>query len=219
MPIHPQIIAYTLPSVNIPLHSTSGWTVSSASGTGVGTINTATQRARTTVTSGTLGWAENTRDINIDLPSIDGSSVEITARLATFTNADVNSRAQIVIQYPVTGIVFGITIWGDGTFEKGFLSSAGAYTAGSSSSPAVFPIDGTGWVKLRVRGGFYEGLFGVGSATPPTQWLTTGSATAGISADGDLVPTEFTAGGGQVTAGPAGNLVIEWSNISIKHLS
>lgn len=209
-----------LGSIAIPLSTSSGWTVTSQSGTGAGSIITGTQRARTTVTSGTLGWAENTRSITQDLPTLDGSNCELIAQLVTFTNADVNSRAQIVIQYPVTGIVFGITIYGDGTFETGFLSSAGLYTAGTSSAAGTLPLDGTGWVKLRVRGGLYEGLYGVSAgSTPPTQWYTTGSSTAAISVDGDLVPTEFTAGGGQLTTGPVGNLTIEWANLSVKNLS
>lgn len=57
MPITSKLDTATLRSVNIPLNTTSGWTVTSASGTGAGSINTTTQRARVVVTSGTLGWA------------------------------------------------------------------------------------------------------------------------------------------------------------------
>lgn len=220
MALYPTFNVTTLRSVQVPLNNGSGWTVTSQSGTGAGSIQTATQRARTTVTTGTLGWAENTRDITEDLPTLDGSSCEIVARLATLTNGDANTRAQIVIQYPAVGVVFGVLAYGDGTFEKGFLSSAGVYTSGGTTSTGVVPLDGTGWVRLRVRGSLYEGFYGAGTtSTPPTQWTALGSTNASFATDGDLVPTEFTAGGGQITTGPTGNLTIEWANISLKNLS
>lgn len=209
-----------LSSVTIPLGTTNGWTVESQSGTGAGSIQTGTQRTRTTVTTGTLGWAENARGITQDLPTLDGANCELIGRLATFTNGDVNSRAQIVIQYPATGVVFGVLVYGDGTFEKGFLSAAGVYTSGGTTASGVVPTNGTGWVKLRVRGSFYEGFYGTGTiTTPPTDWIMTTSVNATLATDGDLIPTEFTAGGGQIVAGPAGNLTIEWANLSIKNLS
>lgn len=209
-----------LSSVSIPLSSATGWTVQSQGGTGVGSIQTDTQRTRTTVTTGTLGWAENARSITQDLPTLDGANCELIGRLATFTNADANSRAQIVIQYPAVGVVYGAIVYGDGTFEKGFLSAAGVYTSGGTTGPGVVPINGTGWIKLRVRGSFYEGFYGTGTtSTPPTDWTMVTSVNATLATDGDLIPTEFTAGGGQIVAGPAGNLTIEWANLAIKNLS
>lgn len=220
MSLYPTFNVTTLRSVPVPLNSASGWTVTSQSGTGAGSIQTATQRARTTVMTGTLGWAENTRDITEDLPTLDGSSCEIIARLATLTNGDANTRAQIAIQYPIVGVVFGALVYGDGTFEKGFLSSTGSYTSGGTTSAGVVPLDGTGWVRLRVRGSLYEAFYGTGTtAALPSQWTALGSTNATFAADGDLVPTEFTAGGGQITTGPTGNLTIEWANIIIKNLS
>lgn len=153
--------------------SSVGWTVSAGGSNRAASISSGLFNV--SISPGELGAA--TWFVTADHPRIYR---DLTSTLTTNTE-DFSAVARLAIHS--TGgraaIAFGDATDTSGIFasiaSNGLVSMTGTWGNGAdvSSGASALPLDGTGWVRLWVRGGHVVVGYGTGSSvTPPNRWST-----------------------------------------------
>lgn len=191
------------------LSSSSGWTIT-ALNAGSGAISggafTSTIPAGTTSGTGSTARRAYTYAPQWELQG----RVEITADTAGELLAGLTAVW--------SGGVLSLYVRGSGAFylyQEGSWGFAGLTIAGSG-----FPVDGTGWVRLRVTGARVQAWSGIGSgSTPPTAWTlradTTMSVAIGAAQPVSVQVSGFSNDGHSV---PSGTTVV-WRSVTLTSLA
>lgn len=200
---------------NVNLGSSVGWVNSVIAG-GTSSIDTATKSAiYTCLANGDAGYSRiPIRDLFAD--SIDSTSVEVVARFS-ITNGTAGTRAIVALRSSTTSDVFTMNCWGSGKFERG-AELSGSWSSGGYTADSVVPVNGTGWMRLRVRGSTLESAYGTGTTTAqPTRWKVMTNVDYTLSNDG--VPTfdTFELAGGQYDV-PSSTVVVRIFDVTIRKL-
>ena len=191
------------------LTSSTGWTITplgAGSGAITGGAYTSTIPAGTTPATGSLAAHSYTFAPQWELQG----RVEITADTAGELLAGLSATW--------SGGTLTLYVRGSGAF---YLYQEGAWGfAGLSISGSGFPVDGTGWVRLRVNGTRVQAWSGIGSgSTPPTSWTlradTTMSVAIGAAEPITLQLSGFSNDGHTV---PAGTTVV-WRSVTLTSLA
>ena len=201
------IIDLLYPSQSVSLTSSASWTdvssgggsVTIASGTLIGTIPGST--AAVIVAASTLTWGWDT-------------VFEIRARVEITGDTVVDAKGHLRILYGADG--FFVVPCGDGSLS--LIRTLGSFA--SLASAVSRPIDGTGWVRMRIVGQRITLWYGTGvGSTEPTSWtLMYDSDQAGLI--GVASPTALHLGGQyEAGGGLATTTTFEWSSVTIRSLS
>jgi hypothetical protein len=159
-------------------------------------------------TSGAGGYEESA------WPAAVGAEYEIRARARITNTTSADSRLYGNVLYGA-GLIYWI-VRGDGITK--FCANLASENA-QLGADVTLPVDGTGWVRFRVRGGRLTYWTGVGVGTAePTSWT--------LRYDGDrtqlvglAVPTGTQWGGSQTsTASVGATVTYRWSHLTLRNL-
>lgn len=149
--------------------------------------------------------------------TLDSSSLEVVARVK-IENGDVNSRAFIVLASTTSDDTYVVTLWGDGTVERG-ASISGTWSSGGYTSSSTLVTDGTGWLRLRSVGSQLIAAFGVGTVTSqPARWALLTNTSYTFAGNGMPQFNRLELGGGQYTSASSSTLRVEFSDVHIKKI-
>lgn len=159
-------------------------------------------------TSGAGGYEERA------WPDGAGAEYEVRARARITNTTSADSRLYGNVLYGA-GLIYWI-VQGDGVTR--FFANLASENA-QLGAAATLPVDGTGWIRLRVRGARATAWTGVGVGTAePTAWT--------LRYDGDrtqlvglAVPTGTQWGGSQTsTASVGATVTYRWSHLTLRNL-
>lgn len=207
--------------VEVPLSTTTGWTFANSPPLSVAAINTGLERVTYTCTAGGSGDGYAKYPMAGLVNGFDGSSCELIARFVGFTNPTLTQTyARIGFEHAATGTGFYVLIRGDARVEWGHMDSSSLVFGGNTFASAI-PVDGTGWVRLRVQSGLLFAAFGQGTASEPpaaADWKMCRQQSALLEFNGENCPDGLNVGGSQSTV-EAVDITVSFDNIFVRRLS
>lgn len=153
-----------------------------------------------------------------DWPSSVGAEYVFTARFRITNNAGAATVAYANVTYTGGGLFYWILrASGTSDFSANLASENTALMSG-----VTLPVDGTGWIRFRVRGArvtVWTGV-GVGTAAPVASAWTLRYDGDRTQLSGRVAPITYMVGGSQRdTTSVGATTTYRWSQISIKDLS
>jgi hypothetical protein len=148
--------------------SSSGWTTTNGSGT----ASITSGKARLVIPLNTVATYDGSNGYNgpVIFRSHGANKLDfvVYARLSAFTNADSLSNTGIEIRNTDASQKYALLVISDGTVYTVNLTSN---TNISNTAASALPLNGTGWMMIRVTPGAICFWYGTGtSSTPPTTW-------------------------------------------------
>jgi hypothetical protein len=148
--------------------SSSGWTQTA----GTGSASITGGQARLSISLGTVATYDGSNGYLgpriFRSHGADQTCFSVYARLVNFTNSDNFSNTGLEIRNTDASQLYTILVIGDGTVYAGDLTANSNLT---NSAIGALPLDGTGWMALRLRGLSLTFQYGTGtSSVPPTIW-------------------------------------------------
>lgn len=204
--------------VVVPLSTTTGWTFANNPPLSVASINTGQQRVVYTCTAGGSGDGYAKYDLTTLVTGFDGVRCELVARLVGFTNASsTQTYARIGFENSVDSTGFFVLVRGDGRIEWGHMDTSSLVIGGNTSIGAM-PLDGTGWLRLRVTDGVMNAAYGQGTTSDPPdphEWRLCRVQVSLLDASGEHVPNMLNVGGSHGTTDLL-DVLVEFDKISVR---